>query len=468
MVLTLASPDSVLQSCNARQGYAQWENNTDKMIAKNQFKKRFEALKAQAEANLDARREKLAAMLLAEEAALKQELVDRQQTPEERHHALEARARALFKQREDERAQFAQEMLYRQWREGCDGVRQGDSKAKTVSTVEGRKAQLDEKLAKKRAEEEEKRYYDAEYEKLRLKKEERFLADVAAQEKLKAEAIRALDEQVAQVSSRRVAEVEVAKSEVEQMKQRWAEEEDAHKVILAAKAEKERVRLEEVKAFNDAKRKADAVVKAEDEAFNLKLVQDAARQVAEEDARDRELRARKKEQDAQYRVHLAALMVKEAVSEEERDRLIEEQQLKYDAKRQAEKDRQEAARAKLWSEVDADRQRQLGMKAEKRRAFDEEKEYERQRMEAELAEMTALEREYTAQANAQRIQNRLDIEAQIHYKESLQQKKREEAQQAWEGAQQAEKEYQQMIDYDAAQAKPAAPNYARKATKWYS
>jgi hypothetical protein len=108
------------------------------------------------------------------------------------------------------------------------------------------------------------------------------------------------------------------------------------------------------------------------------------------------------------------------------------------------------------------------MKAEKRRAFDEEKEYERQRMEAELAEMTALEREYTAQANAQRIQNRLDIEAQIHYKESLQQKKREEAQQAWEGAQQAEKEYQQMIDYDAAQAKPAAPNYARKATKWYS
>ena len=95
--------------------------------------------------------------------------------------------------------------------------------------MEGRKAQLDEKLAKKRAEEEEKRYYDAEYEKLRLKKEERFLADVAAQEKLKAEAIRALDEQVAQVSSRRVAEVEVAKSEVEQMKQRWAEEEDAHK-----------------------------------------------------------------------------------------------------------------------------------------------------------------------------------------------------------------------------------------------
>ena len=65
-MLTLASPDSVLQSCNARQGYAQWENNTDKMIAKNQFKKRFEALKAQAEANLDARREKLAAMLLAE------------------------------------------------------------------------------------------------------------------------------------------------------------------------------------------------------------------------------------------------------------------------------------------------------------------------------------------------------------------------------------------------------------------
>lgn len=126
------------KACNVRDLNAQWENNTDKMIAKNQFKKRcarvppprasiarrtarprrlesrertkkktltdarvpfrnetrFEALKARAEATLDARREKLASMLFEEERALQAELVANQVTPEERKEALVARARA--------------------------------------------------------------------------------------------------------------------------------------------------------------------------------------------------------------------------------------------------------------------------------------------------------------------------------------------------------------------------------------
>ena len=77
---------------------------------------RFEALKAQAEANVDARRRKLAAKLHAEELALQQELVANQVTPEERRAALEKRAVDLVRRREDERVAFAEQMLYRQWR----------------------------------------------------------------------------------------------------------------------------------------------------------------------------------------------------------------------------------------------------------------------------------------------------------------------------------------------------------------
>ena len=65
---------------------------------------RFEALKAQAEANVDARRRKLAAKLHAEELALQQELVANQVTPEERRAALEKRAVDLVRRREEERA----------------------------------------------------------------------------------------------------------------------------------------------------------------------------------------------------------------------------------------------------------------------------------------------------------------------------------------------------------------------------
>ena len=106
---------------------------------------RFEALKAQAEANVDARRRKLAAKLHAEELALQNELVANQVTPEERRAALERRAVDLVRRREEERVAFAEQMLYRQWRDGCDGVRQGDSNAQLRAALEGRSSQLEEK-----------------------------------------------------------------------------------------------------------------------------------------------------------------------------------------------------------------------------------------------------------------------------------------------------------------------------------
>ena len=131
---------------------------------------RFEALKAQAEATLDARRERLAAKFFDEERALQAELVAGQVTPEERRAALEARARKLFAEREAERAAFAEEQLYRQWRAGCDGVRQGDSKAMQMEAIMGRGAQVERKAAEREAERAEKSAADAAYEQERRRR----------------------------------------------------------------------------------------------------------------------------------------------------------------------------------------------------------------------------------------------------------------------------------------------------------
>ena len=51
------------------------------------------------------------------------------------------RALALFEKREAERVALAQEALYRQWRESCDGVRANDSAAITVVFAEQRRQQ---------------------------------------------------------------------------------------------------------------------------------------------------------------------------------------------------------------------------------------------------------------------------------------------------------------------------------------
>lgn len=370
--------------------------------------------------------------------------------------------------RENERVHFAEQMLYRQWREGCDGVRAGDSKAITVATTDARSGQFVEKEAAKEAAELEKKEFDEMYERERLKKEKRYAMEVKQRKERDEQALRVLDEQVADIRERRVEQEQVVKQDVAEMKARWAAEERAHQVEVAAKLEKNKVIGEELQAFNIQKQAELAAIKSRDEAFDLQLIEEAMRTAQEEEDRENELKDRKKEQDRMYRTHLTMLMVKEAESEEERDRLVEEQQLKYEAKRQAEKDAEQAARDKLMHEVRLDRDRQMAQKARARQQVADEKINERQRMEAEMADIAAIEQEYSAHAHAQSVQNRLDIEAQIKYKESIDRKAKEDQAQAWQGALQAEKDYQKMIDYDAAQSRPTYPNFARKSTKWFS
>ena len=417
---------------------------------------------------MDARRERLASKLYAEEAQLQGELVASRETPEERRANLEQRARALMEQRENERVHFAEQMLYRQWREGCDGVRAGDSKAITVATVEAREDQLVDKEAAKEAAVLEKKEFDEMYERERLKKEKRYAMEVKLRKERDELALRVLDEQVNDIRERRVEQEQVVKEDVAEMKLRWAAEERAHKAEVAARLEKNKIIGEELQQFNIQKQSEMAANKARDEAFDLQLIEEAMRAAQEEEDRENELKDRKKEQDRMYRTHLTMLMVKEAESEEERDKLVEAQQLQHEAKRQAEKDAEQVARDKLMQEVRLDRDRQMAQKAQMRQQIADEKIYERQRMEAEMAEMAAIEQEFSAQAHAQSVQNRLDIEAQIQYKESLERKAKEDQAQAWQGALQAEKDYQGMIDYDQAQTRPTHPNFARKSTKWFS
>ena len=390
-----------------------------------------------------------------------------QVTPEERRAALEARARKLFAEREAERAAFAEEQLYRQWRAGCDGVRQGDSKAMQMEAIMGRGAQVERKAAEREAERAEKSAADAAYEQERMKKVARHEREVAERKEKAMKAIRELDLQVVDRRARRAEIEEEMRRDVEELRERWAAEEEKAKEEEEARAHKAKIIGEQMLEVNLMKRQERADAKAREEAINEKLLREAMASIAAEEAREAELRARKKEQDSVYREHLVALMEKDQEDESERDRLVEEQQAKYEAKRQADKDREERARAKLMEEVHVDRQRQLAAKAARRQMREEDKVDERARLERDLAELAVVEEQYKAEVNAVRVQNRLDIEAQIRYKDSLNRKAKEEQKQEWEGAMRAEAHYQRMIERDAQMERPAKPNYARKSTQWY-
>ena len=88
-------------------------------------------------------------------------------------------------------------------------------------------------------------------------------------------------------------------------------------------------------------------------------------------------------------------------------------------------------------------------------------------IEEEMAEMRVAEEDHGAQVNAVRVQNRLDIEAQIQYRDSMAAKKKEEQRRQWESSMRAEADYQRMIENDQRRANPATPSYARKSTAWF-
>lgn len=78
---------------------AAWANSTDRRIQQNQLQERFSSLKAQVDAALAARQDRLAEKLHVEEQALKQELISCQETPAQRRAQMAARAHELAKRR---------------------------------------------------------------------------------------------------------------------------------------------------------------------------------------------------------------------------------------------------------------------------------------------------------------------------------------------------------------------------------
>lgn len=121
---------------------ADWQAKSDDRIRQLVVQQRFEALKARREANLDGRRQRLAAKLFQEDQQLKQELLASQETPEQRRAKLAARARELAARREAERQELAKQLYERAFMENCDVLRDVNSKRFLYRTLEERNAQV--------------------------------------------------------------------------------------------------------------------------------------------------------------------------------------------------------------------------------------------------------------------------------------------------------------------------------------
>ncbi|KAG2448289.1 hypothetical protein HYH02_006873 [Chlamydomonas schloesseri] len=392
---------------------AEFEARTTKKIVGNLVQQRFDALKARADADLNARRQRLADKLDAEDLAMRQELLASKKTPEQRRAELAERARALAATREAERQALAATLYEKAFIQSCDVLRDENSKRILYRTIEERNAQIEHKMAQKIMEAEEKRIWHDMSEVERQKMEQRYADDKRRDREKREEVLRILDDQVRQVNARRAEANMLRRAEIAELNATWrqmAAEQEAAEVQERENMKKLAAELQE---FNRIKQMEISEAERAERELDLKILQEALSKEAMDEAAELAFRERRREEMRRYREQLALMMEKEREETAERDALILKAQLEQEAKRDAELAAREEARRQLMAQVDAIRQIQIEEALAKRLERAEEKAFERAQM---AEEVLKAESDAAAKDAADRkagIQRRLELQTMM-------------------------------------------------------
>jgi len=370
-----------------------WENRMDDVIRETRLKSKAGVIETQQRLSLQERRQKLAAMLSAEQKAYEQELVDTEESPAQRMDKMAVRAYQLKKRREDERKAFVQEKLYQQWRDGIDDLRHMDGETTQLKCIAARDHQLNEKDLQRQEEAEHNRVFDQLW-------YEGYLAKIEREEREKELRAERRDMQKGvlgyqlEMKANRIAEDKLIEdAENKELKALWKvqeqEEKDAHRLSIIA-AREQRAKADEYAAIQRAQRDEEIELeKAQDKAF-VSAVLEKERKLSEKEAYEK---AKDKQKTREFNEALKIEMGRKAASEEELERLQEEEQERNHKKRYAQWEKEELARRDLMTEVYNDRAEQVRLKQEMRNHLKQEVKNDRERIDAEVDRLEAIEAE---------------------------------------------------------------------------
>lgn len=175
--------------------------------------RRLKELEAEQEEKLQRRREKLKALLEAEEAQYLEEAVATVETPLEKMAKMRVRARELREKREAERQEFAAEMLEKAWQENCEPLRalQAKKTKELISFQLG--AQIEEKKWLEQHERAVENFYAEQEEMDRVAKEARELNDLKKRREGDSYMLECLNEQIKMLEANRAEEARLQEEE---------------------------------------------------------------------------------------------------------------------------------------------------------------------------------------------------------------------------------------------------------------
>lgn len=372
---------------------ALFENKTAAVIRSNRVRDKALAMQKQREGQLQMRRAMLAEKLTAEQKAYEQEMVDREETPQQRTDKMAVRAYELKKRREDERKAIVQEKLYQQWRSGIDDLRTMDSEIVRLQTIADRDHQLDEKAVRRAEEKAHEEFYAKLWHEGYLAKIDREKEEKQVKEERNAQLVNVLGVQLNMKEARVKNERAEEASEAVVMKQLWEQQEIEEMEVakrVRAHAREERMKADEYMQIQKEQREDEHRQEREFDRNFVQGVIERERRLAEVEEVEKK-KAHKKA--VEFTDALKIEMARKAESEEQLIQLQHEESERQWQKRYAQWEKEELARRKLMEEVYDDRAKQLQHKQVMREKLKEDLVEEKVAIDSEVARLEAMEAE---------------------------------------------------------------------------
>lgn len=425
---------------------AGWEQKTEGLIRKNMISNISLNLQNQAKVTLEERRGRLARMLRDEDEQYRRELDNLQETSVEKAQRMVKYAKELKANREEQRKQFAQGQLERQWRLACDDLRDLEGAAFRRYCLDKVQEQRVEKVNQRLNERDEEERWAAAWEAERMKKVERDAAEIRERKAFNYETKMDLMEQMQQ---KRADEVNRLKDQEEERKAfRLKLENDEREAIAEKKrrAQAKKEQMDRIQADNQMQMNAKA------EQGRLTREQDLKdlEQVMEEHKADLAARADEKkkmrEDMMKYRKYLEERKVHEAEIERQLEQLCQEEMERANAKRDMQWMREKSAREKLMKNVYEGRYEQIKQKEEDAYKREMEIYYDRQTMDREIAAAMKAEEEEDRKMKEDQVIRRNQLNRQKEYNQNRRQLEDAQKFREEEMSVQAERQYNAFLE----------------------
>lgn len=404
----------------------QWEKETDVRIQKNTVKRRVDSMLKAEGFELEKRREKLRALLDAEEQQYVIEIDAQQETVLERQAKMRARAKALREKREQERLAYVEEKLDIRWREECDELRPILARKHQNEVFEERAKQIEISNMIKSREKEEEGMYAALWESDRIMKMEREERECAAAIQRNKDCLEVLEKQLAAIrlqneSATRLKEEEARLMEEEKL-QREAEERHLLQVKRSQQAEAMSHHMSQIKL--KARRQAKEL--QAELAIDMRILEAL---LAETENEKEEAVKRKGELHHEahaYMQYLDEQVLKEKEAERELESLINEEVEKQWQKRVNQWQMEREARRRMTEEMVEIRRKQIAEKLEIQQKEQDGLLRERDELKAAYSEHERLEAEKVKRTKERNLGYQDDLRSQMSYGEAIKGREGEE------------------------------------------